>query len=48
MARYDVISGATSTGIILNNDSMYVSNGGTANGTTVNECPVPLGLDCFV
>ena len=38
MSRYDVTSGVTSTGIILNNyDSMYVLNGGTANSTTVNS-----------
>ena len=36
MARYDVTSGATSTGIILNFDSMYVSSGGTAVDITVN------------
>ena len=37
MAEYDVTSGVTSTGIILNNDSMYVQEGGTANNTTVND-----------
>ena len=37
MANYDVIEGSPSTGLILNNDSMFVSNGGTANNTIVNE-----------
>ena len=34
---YYVSSGQISSGIILNNDSMYVSSGGTANDTTVNS-----------
>ena len=37
MARYDVTDGETSTGLTLNNDSMYVSAGGTATNTTVNN-----------
>jgi len=37
MARYDVTDGETSTGLTLNNDSMYVSAGGTATETTLNE-----------
>ena len=36
-ARYDVSSGVTSTGITLSNDSMFVSSGGVANNTTVNN-----------
>ena len=36
MASIIVSSGQTSSGIILNKDSMYVSSGGTANSTTVN------------
>ena len=35
--RYDVLSGITSSGITLYYDSMYVSSGGTATDTTVNE-----------
>ena len=34
--RYDVSSGITSSGITLNDDSMYVYSGGTATATTVN------------
>ena len=34
---YIISSGKTSTGIILEDDSMNVLNGGTANSTTVNE-----------
>ena len=37
MARYDVLDSRTSTGLILNKDSMFVSSGGTANNTTVNS-----------
>lgn len=37
MARYDVTDGETSTGLTLNNDSMYVSAGGTANSTTIKD-----------
>ena len=37
MSRYDVTSGVTSTGKTLNNDSMYVSSGGTAIDTKVNS-----------
>ena len=37
MAQYDVTSGETSTGLVLNNDSMYVSAGGTAIETTLNQ-----------
>ena len=38
MAKYDVTSGVTSTGITLDQyDSMFVSSGGTANTTTVNS-----------
>lgn len=37
MARYDVTDGETSTGLTLNNDSMYVSAGGTATETTLNQ-----------
>ena len=36
MAQYNVTNGVTSTGKILNNDNMFVSNGGTADNTTVN------------
>ena len=46
MAQYIVYSGVTSTGVILNLDSMYVSSGGTANSTTVGidgGTPVALG-----
>lgn len=35
--RYDITSGVVSNGVILKNDSMYVSNGGTANNTTANS-----------
>ena len=34
--QYDVSSGQVSSGIILNTDSMYVYDGGTAESTTVN------------
>ena len=34
---YYVYNGQVSSGIILNNDSMYVSSGGTADSTTVNS-----------
>lgn len=37
MARYDVTKGVTSSYLVLNNDSMYVSKGGVASNTTVNE-----------
>ena len=37
MAQYDVTNGETSTGLVLNNDSMYVSSGGTANETTLDQ-----------
>ena len=33
---YNVSSGQVSSGIILNDDTMYVSSGGTVNNTTVN------------
>ncbi|MBR4718483.1 MAG: AIDA repeat-containing protein [Lentisphaeria bacterium] len=36
MSEYHVSDGQTSTGLVLNNDSMYVSLGGTAVETTVN------------
>ena len=36
-ARYYVASGVTSSGVTLYCDSMYISKGGTANGTTVSS-----------
>ncbi len=36
-ARYDVESGISSTGIELRHDSMFVSGGGVANNTVVNN-----------
>ena len=37
MAYYDITSGVTSAGLSLNNDSMYISNGGVASRTTAEE-----------
>ena len=37
MASYYVNDGEVSSGIVLNNDSMFVSSGGSANDTTVNN-----------
>ena len=37
MADYYIESGVTSTGINLSYDDMYVSNGGVASATTVDN-----------
>ncbi|MBR4255172.1 MAG: AIDA repeat-containing protein [Lentisphaeria bacterium] len=37
MASYEVTSGVTSAGLILNKDTMYVSEGGVADGITINS-----------
>ena len=37
MANYYISSGVVSNGIILQGDSMYISNGGIAEDTTVNS-----------
>lgn len=43
MSFYNVKDGETSTGLILNGDSMYISSGGKASNTTVTSSPSSSG-----